>query len=192
MTRVYYKEAVGAFLVFDVSTPSTFNAVVKWKHDLDTKVCLADGLPIPCLLLANKCDEKREGIAAEEAQLDAFVKENNFVGWYYVSAKENINVEESVKFLVGNVSAANKKNCSKFNLSFCCSDSSTPKAVPVRGQGGQRCHQLGLLQPFKKSTQQEVFLLKVHHPLSNGSSHDHTHPHHHHMPPHYCFKLFTF
>ena len=54
MTRVYYKEAVGAFLVFDVNSPQTFNAVLKWKHDLDTKVCLADGNPIPCLLLANK------------------------------------------------------------------------------------------------------------------------------------------
>ena len=54
MTRVYYKEAVGAFLVFDVHSPQTFNAVIKWKHDLDTKVCLADGNPIPCLLLANK------------------------------------------------------------------------------------------------------------------------------------------
>lgn len=54
MTRVYYKEAVGAFLVFDVNSPQTFNAVLKWKHDLDMKVCLADGNPIPCLLLANK------------------------------------------------------------------------------------------------------------------------------------------
>jgi Ras-related protein Rab-32 len=54
MTRVYYKEAVGAFLVFDVSRPQTFDALLKWKHDLDTKVCLPDGSAIPCLLLANK------------------------------------------------------------------------------------------------------------------------------------------
>lgn len=54
MTRVYYKEAVGAFIVFDVSRVATFDAVVKWKTDLDTKVQLADGSPIPCILLANK------------------------------------------------------------------------------------------------------------------------------------------
>ncbi|KAI7685529.1 hypothetical protein SSS_02573 [Sarcoptes scabiei] len=54
MTRIYYKEAVGAFLVFDVTAPSSFNAVLKWKHDLDSKICMADGDPIPCLLLANK------------------------------------------------------------------------------------------------------------------------------------------
>lgn len=54
MTRVYYKEAVGAFIVFDVSRVATFDAVAKWKNDLDTKVQLPDGSPIPCILLANK------------------------------------------------------------------------------------------------------------------------------------------
>ena len=54
MTRVYYKEAVGAFIVFDVTRVSTFEAVQKWKNDLDSKVHLPDGSPIPCVLLANK------------------------------------------------------------------------------------------------------------------------------------------
>ena len=58
MTRVYYKEAVGAFVVFDVTRSQTFDAVTKWKTDLDTKVTLADGSSIPTVLLANKvCHE---------------------------------------------------------------------------------------------------------------------------------------
>lgn len=39
---MYYKEAVGAFVVFDVTRPTTFEAVQKWKHDLDSKVLLTD------------------------------------------------------------------------------------------------------------------------------------------------------
>ncbi|CAG0897810.1 unnamed protein product [Cyprideis torosa] len=54
MTRVYYKEAVGCFIVFDASRTSTFEAVLKWKQDLDNKVVLPDGSSIPCVLLANK------------------------------------------------------------------------------------------------------------------------------------------
>lgn len=54
MTRVYYKEAVGAFIVFDCTRIATFDAVSKWKQDLDAKVQLPDGNPIPCILLANK------------------------------------------------------------------------------------------------------------------------------------------
>lgn len=38
MTRVYYKEAVGALIVFDVTRVSTFEAVQKWKKDIDQKV----------------------------------------------------------------------------------------------------------------------------------------------------------
>ncbi len=54
MTRVYYKEAVGAFVVFDVTRGATLEAVPKWKADLDSKVVLPDGRPIPTVLLANK------------------------------------------------------------------------------------------------------------------------------------------
>lgn len=54
MTRVYYKEAVGAFIVFDVTRSATFDAVIKWKQDLDSKVQLPNGSPIPCILIANK------------------------------------------------------------------------------------------------------------------------------------------
>nr|XP_023014439.1 ras-related protein Rab-33B-like [Leptinotarsa decemlineata] len=54
MTRVYYKEAVGAFIVFDVTRKATFDSVANWKSDLDSKVELSDGSKIPCVLLANK------------------------------------------------------------------------------------------------------------------------------------------
>lgn len=53
-SQVYYKEAVGAFVVFDVTRLSTFEAVQMWKADLDNKVLLPNGKPIPAVLLANK------------------------------------------------------------------------------------------------------------------------------------------
>lgn len=45
---------MGAFIVFDVTRQATFDAVKKWKQDLDSKVQLPDGSTIPCMLLANK------------------------------------------------------------------------------------------------------------------------------------------
>ena len=53
--RVYYKEAVGAFVVFDVTRTNTFENTEKWKGDIDGKVDLSvDHKPIPMVLLANK------------------------------------------------------------------------------------------------------------------------------------------
>lgn len=56
MTRVYYRYAIAAIVVFDVTRPATFEAVLKWRDDVNSKVVLPNGEQIPMLLLANKCD----------------------------------------------------------------------------------------------------------------------------------------
>ena len=43
MTRVYYRDAAAAFIVFDLTRRATFEAVRKWKEDLDSKVITTDG-----------------------------------------------------------------------------------------------------------------------------------------------------
>jgi len=54
MTHVYYKYAIAAVIVFDLTRPATFDAVLKWKDDLDSKVVLNNHQPVPCILVANK------------------------------------------------------------------------------------------------------------------------------------------
>ncbi|XP_023294096.2 mucin-5AC isoform X1 [Lucilia cuprina] len=123
MTRVYYKEAVGAFIVFDVTRSGTFDCVSKWKEDLDSKVQLPDGSPIPCILLANKCDQDKQGVVTNTEKMDEYVKEHGFAGWFETSAKENINIDEAARALVNKIllndkliSAADLADSEKFNL----------------------------------------------------------------------------
>ncbi|XP_008193346.1 ras-related protein Rab-38 isoform X3 [Tribolium castaneum] len=103
MTRVYYKEAVGAFIVFDVTRTNTFESVAKWKSDLDSKVQLSDGSPIPCVLLANKCDQQKEGLVNHPNKMDEYCKENGFTTWFETSAKDNINIDEAANALVAKI-----------------------------------------------------------------------------------------
>ncbi|XP_017044691.1 ras-related protein Rab-32 isoform X2 [Drosophila ficusphila] len=123
MTRVYYKEAVGAFIVFDVTRSGTFDCVSKWKEDLDSKVQLPDGSPIPCILLANKCDQEKQGIITQPEKMDEYVRENGFAGWFETSAKENINIDEAARALVNKILindkliSADLADGDKFNLS---------------------------------------------------------------------------
>jgi len=100
MTRVYYREAVGAFVVFDVTRPMTFEVVSKWKKDIDSKVMLSDGRPIPVVLLGNKADLNKDTSILTGAQLDQYCKDNGFAGWFETSAKEDRNVQEAAKCLV--------------------------------------------------------------------------------------------
>ncbi|XP_054604771.2 ras-related protein Rab-38-like [Nothobranchius furzeri] len=87
MTQVYYREAVGALVVFDMTRLSTFQAVLKWKGDLDSKVTLSNGRPVPAVLLANKCDQSSHGLCPRLPKLDSFYQEHGFVGCFETSAK---------------------------------------------------------------------------------------------------------
>jgi len=96
---VYYKEAVGAFVVFDYTRPPTFDAVKKWKNDIEAKVFLPDERPIPCVLLANKCDLPTTHQKSQE-EMNNYCAENGFVGWFETSAKENKNINGFIIFLI--------------------------------------------------------------------------------------------
>jgi Ras-related protein Rab-32 len=108
VTNVYYKYAIAAVVVFDLSRPATFDAVLKWKDDVNSKVVLANGQPIPAILLANKCD--LEGVVLDSNMLDEFCEEHGFAGWFATSAADNKNVDEAMQFLVQRILAVAAEN----------------------------------------------------------------------------------
>lgn len=99
MTRAFYRDAFGAFIVYDVTSKSTFDSVIKWKQDLDNKVSSSDGSNIPCMLLANKCD-LAEQADIDEHKLREFAREYGFSGYAYTSPKDNVNIDNAVLTLV--------------------------------------------------------------------------------------------
>ncbi|XP_014206853.1 ras-related protein Rab-32-like isoform X2 [Copidosoma floridanum] len=88
MTRVYYKYAVAAALVFDISRVATFRSVKKWLADLREKTG-----DLPVVLLANKCDINQAAVTND--QIVKFCKENDIGSWFITSAKENSNIAKS-------------------------------------------------------------------------------------------------
>ncbi|KAF4320733.1 hypothetical protein BBO99_00001375 [Phytophthora kernoviae] len=97
LNRVYYKDALGALLVYDMSRPETFDSILKWKKEIDSKVELPNGKPLPVILCGNKCDLKED---VDREILDEFCRANNFTGWFDTSAKENIHIDDAAKALV--------------------------------------------------------------------------------------------
>ncbi|KAF0770476.1 ras-related protein Rab-7L1-like [Aphis craccivora] len=129
MTRVYYKDAHGCVIMFDLSNKNSFLNTLKWKKDVDAKCTQLDGAPIPCMLLGNKCDLPQRQI--DQLDIEAFYKENNFIGWTETSAKDGLMVNDSMQFLINSMlgqytdetdqpelvklsgpNAENKKSCS--------------------------------------------------------------------------------
>ncbi|XP_040579576.2 LOW QUALITY PROTEIN: uncharacterized protein [Lepeophtheirus salmonis] len=98
MTRVYYRDARGCIIMFDLSNRNSFLNASRWKKDLDKKCVRPDGNVVPCLLLANKCDLRDRKVSIEE--IENFTKKHDFIGWTETSAKNDLMVKDSVKFLV--------------------------------------------------------------------------------------------
>lgn len=59
---------------------------------------LPDGSPIPCMLLANKCDIGARQV--DQMEIENFYKEHNFIGWTETSAKEGLMVNDSMRYTI--------------------------------------------------------------------------------------------
>jgi small GTP-binding protein len=104
MTRVYYQEAVGAFVVFDVTRLSSLDRVVEWKRDIDSKVFTASGDRIPCLLLGNKIDLCQNfKWSKSDEEMAAYVQEHGFVQFFVTSARDGTNIDEAARALVKHI-----------------------------------------------------------------------------------------
>jgi len=99
MTRVYYKDAHGCIIMFDLTNRATFLNVVKWKRDFDSKCVLADGSTVPCLLLGNKSDLTHLRQVTHD-EVEKMTLEFNFTSWTEISVKDNLMVEDSMRYLL--------------------------------------------------------------------------------------------
>mmetsp|Transcript_9042 Transcript_9042/g.19140 ORF Transcript_9042/g.19140 Transcript_9042/m.19140 type:complete len:246 (-) Transcript_9042:467-1204(-) len=123
LLRVYYRDAFGVMLVYDISRPQTFETVSKWKATIDAVVEPVPGAQsLPVILVGNKSDVEvpeteadigqsdafyqyylKNSAQAGKSQLDSdylqgFCKDNGFVKWFDVSASDGTGVNEMMDF----------------------------------------------------------------------------------------------
>ena len=89
ITRTYYKGAIGALLVYDITRKDTFIHVTKWLEEVRNN----SSKTITVILIGNKKDlEDKRQVTYEEGE--AFAKENGLM-FLETSAKTAYNVIES-------------------------------------------------------------------------------------------------
>jgi len=102
-TRVYYKDAVSAIVVFDLDCPKTLQTAIKWKQDIDDKVTLSDGSPLPVILVGNKNDliqEKEWAHSLYSKQyFSSFCKDYGFSAWFTTSCLDGSNIDAPFQFI---------------------------------------------------------------------------------------------
>lgn len=106
MTRVYYKESVGAFIMADALRPTTIDAIKKWKSDFDAKSRWQDLYSLetitdfsPIILLINKVDLLDDEMKSQ-LNYDDFCKEHGFHCWFAISTKTNEGIDEACNEMI--------------------------------------------------------------------------------------------
>ncbi|RWW11363.1 hypothetical protein BHE74_00013989, partial [Ensete ventricosum] len=107
ITSAYYRGALGAVLVYDVTKPTSFENISRWLKELRDH---ADS-NIAIMLIGNKTDLKHlRAVASEDAQSYA---EKEGLSFIETSALEATNVEEAFQMILGEIyRVISKKNIS--------------------------------------------------------------------------------
>ncbi|MGH0162510.1 UNVERIFIED_CONTAM: hypothetical protein FKN15_050873 [Acipenser sinensis] len=98
ITRAFFRDADACIMMFDVTSEKSFTFCEALKQAVDTEVPGKDGNPIPCVLLANKCDLAHQTV--QPGAIADFANSLNFFTWMEISVKENKRVEDSVRQIV--------------------------------------------------------------------------------------------
>ncbi len=104
VTKIFAKDAQGCIILCDATYKKTRDDTLKWKRSIDEVGKFFDGGKIPCLLVENKIDllsddEKLK----DDPELIDFAQTNEFINCFRTSAKEGININESMSFLIKDI-----------------------------------------------------------------------------------------
>lgn len=108
ITRMYYRGAQVVIFVYDITDKKSFTNIIEWIQEIDSG---NQENPIK-ILVGNKLDlESMRKVSISEAQ--EFSNANGFMGFYEISAKDNIGIkeafEEIAEFILTDTSKIYKK-----------------------------------------------------------------------------------
>ncbi|KAL5096252.1 hypothetical protein RYX36_000579 [Vicia faba] len=128
ITSAYYRGALGALLVYDVTKPTTFDNVTRWLKELRDH---ADA-NIVIMLIGNKTDLRHlRAVNTEDAQNYA---EREGLSFIETSALEATNVEKAFQTILGEIyRIISKKSLSSSNDSAAAANIKEGKTIAIGG-----------------------------------------------------------
>ena len=105
MAKIFARDSHGCLVVSDCSKPETFNDTLDWKNVMNNESVFIDGKKLPFVLVQNKVDliEEKEKLDEIEEKTKELSENNEFVKCFLTSVKENINIQETMNFLIENI-----------------------------------------------------------------------------------------
>jgi len=112
----FYRGADACILVYDVTNPTSFESLEKWKADFLVQSHTPDPDELPFIVLGNKTDlEDQRAVQARKAK--AWCEQNNIAHHIETSAKESTNVDQAFQVVAQKAMAKAKLENDDIDLS---------------------------------------------------------------------------
>ena len=105
MAKIFSRDSHGCLVVSDCSKPETLDDTLDWKKVMNEESVFVDGQKIPFVLVQNKIDLIGDKAELEdiENQTKKLADDNEFIKYFMTSVKEDININETMNFLIANI-----------------------------------------------------------------------------------------
>ena len=103
--KIFARDSLGCLVISDCSKPESLKDSLDWKKVMSDESVFVDGKKIPFVLIQNKIDliEEKNELEEIENKTKIAVEENDFIKYYMSSVKENININEVMDYIIGNI-----------------------------------------------------------------------------------------
>ena len=106
MAKIFTRDSHGCIVINDISKKDNFNETMKWKKVVYDESAFIDGDKLPFILIQNKIDlleGDKDYLNKAMNESQKLVDSGDFIGYFMTSVKENINIDEPIKFLIDNI-----------------------------------------------------------------------------------------
>jgi len=121
MAKIFTKDTHGCIVVSDITKKESLEETLKWKKVVNDESAFIDGDKLPFIFIQNKVDlikDDQDYLNQIINETKKIAEDNQFLGYYLTSVKENVNVEEPIKFLIENIVDRLEKYYSEGNNNF--------------------------------------------------------------------------
>ena len=103
MAKIFTRDSHGCIVINDATKKDNLIETLKWKKVVNDESAFIDGDKLPFILIQNKIDllkNNNEDLNLIMSEAQNMVQKGDFIGYYLTSVKENINIDEPIKFLI--------------------------------------------------------------------------------------------
>lgn len=98
--KTFSRNVNGALILCDITDENSLQETLKWKKALDDSEKFVDDLSIPAVLVQNKIDLVDESTRNNMERIRQFQTQNEFINFFRTSVKMNINIQETMNYLI--------------------------------------------------------------------------------------------